>query len=116
MAHELILRDHRAVQHAVARTTAAGAAAGLIHVVADGGPLELLGLLAIGLAAVPPRSLRSAATALLFAALGSGAALGVGWPAAAAMLLFWAMIYARDVQGLPRKLASLAGGGLALWL
>ena len=50
---------------------------------------------------MPPRSLRSAATALLFAALGSGAALGVGWPAGAAMLLFWAMIYARDVEGLP---------------
>jgi hypothetical protein len=114
MPHELVLRDHRALQQAVVRTTVAGAGAGLLHACVPGVLGGAFGMLAVGIAAVPPRSLRSLALAGTLAALVVGTAQLAAWPAAAAAALLGGLLYARDADGTGRRLAATIGGAVAL--
>ena len=111
MSHALALRDHGAVQSAVVRTTVAGAAAGLVHALAPGALTDALSLCVIGLAAVPPRTLRSAAVAALLACVGGAAAV---LPMGAGLVLLagcGAALFARDLDGGAgaRLVAGVAG-------
>lgn len=110
MSFELRIRDHVELQSAVARATVAGGAYGLLEWRWPGPSSVFLGLFAIGLSAVPPRSWRSAMLAAGVAVL---ACLAGALGGAAGTLAFAAvggLIFARDLEGTrPKTVAALAG-------
>lgn len=114
MTHELALRDHRALQHAVLRTTLAGAGAGLLHGLFPLAVTDALALLAVGVAAVPPSSLRSLATAASLACAAAGVAHFGGWAGLTGFAAVSALLYARDLATWPRRVLAGAGGLVAL--
>ena len=116
MGSELVLKDHRALQFAVARTSLAGAAAGLVHALHPGALTDVLGLFGLGVAAVVPRSARAWAMVSALACLGAGAAMVAGGSTlgAAAFGLCGALLFAREARSWPRRLVSLGVGAAAL--
>lgn len=105
MPHTLALRDHGAVQSAVVRTSLAGAAAGLLHALVPGPLSDALALFAVGLAAVPPRSLRSAALAAILACTAAAA-----FAMSAPLLIGAILVAALFLRDLPRPVAGQALG------
>ena len=114
MTHELALRDHRALQHAVLRTTLAGAGVGLLHGLFPSAITDALALLAVGVAAVPPRNLRSLATAGSLACIAAGVAHLGGWTGLSGFAAVSALMFARDLGSWPRRVLAAAGGLVAL--
>jgi hypothetical protein len=121
MAMTLRIRDHAGLQAAAGRA-AIGSSAYLLGTALLGtsilSPVGLAGgVLVLGLAVVPPRSLRSLATAGALAAAAAGAALirpGSLWGLSAAAALL-GMMYARESRPgwRSRLLAALSGGAAA---
>lgn len=117
----LRIRDHGELQASAARAAIGGSAYLLGTALLGTSILSPVGLaggvLVLGLAAVPPRSLRSFATASALAAAAAGAALirpGSLWGLTAAAALL-GMMYTRESQSgwRSRLLAALAGGAAA---
>ncbi|MSP59652.1 MAG: hypothetical protein EXR72_04800 [Myxococcales bacterium] len=114
MSLDLSIRDHGELQAAVLRTTVAGAAGGLLAWRLPGPGAQAVSLLLLGLAAVPPKSWRSAALAATVAVLGGvawafGGALGAWGFAAVGGLTF-----ARELPGTSRRAVAAVAGGVGL--
>src|SRR5579871_1944365 len=110
----LSIRDHGELQRAVLRATLAGGAYGLVHYRWPGPAATVLGVVAIGLAAVPPRSWRSAALAAAVAVVaGAASALG-GAAGLVALAAVGGLSFARDLDGNSRRAAAALAGGAGL--
>jgi hypothetical protein len=110
----LVIRNHAELQGAVVRATLAGGAYGLVHWLWPGPAAFVLGVVAIGIAAVPPRSWRSAALAASVAVLaGAASALG-GVAGALACAAVGGQTFARGLSGRGRRSLAAIGGALGL--
>lgn len=117
----LVAGGHGRLQSAALRTAFAGAVAGLLHAIGPGFGLwssaasDALALLLVGLAAVPPRSLGSAALAALLASAAAAFGLLPPWASLLLLLACGGALYARDLEGgAGRRLAAATIGGAAV--
>src|SRR5437899_2610922 len=106
----IMVKDHALLHNAVGRACVAGGAAAVAALFLSPSLAAAVAVLALGVAVAPPRSLSSAAWALLCACFG-GAAMKLG-PAASMLGLSAAMggSLARGVSGRWRLLAFALGG------
>jgi hypothetical protein len=114
MNFQLGIRDHGELQSAVARATLAGGASGLLQWRWPGAASLGLGLFAVGLAAVPPRTWRSAALAAGVAVLACAAATLAGVFGALGFAALGGLMFARDLDGSSRKTIAAAAGAIGL--
>jgi hypothetical protein len=111
----LRIRNHGELHSAVLRATLAGGAYGLLHWRWPGPAGIVLGVIGVGIAAVPPRSMRSAMVAAVVAVLaGAASALG-GTAGLCGLALVGGLTFARDLaQPAQRAIAAACGvAGLA---
>ena len=114
MSFDLSIRDHGELHSAAARATVAGGAFGLLEWRWPGPSALLLGLLAVGLSAVPPRSWRSAMIAAGAAVL-AGLAGSLGGPfGALGFAALGGLLFARDLAGTGRKAVAAVAGAIGL--
>jgi hypothetical protein len=114
MSRNLSIGNHEELHAAVVRAAIAGGAYGLLHWRWPGPGAQVLGVVAIGLAAVPPRTWRSAAVAAAVAVLaGAASALG-GVTGAVCLAALGGVTFARGVKGGGRAAVAAGAGALAL--
>ncbi len=110
----LSIRDHGELQRAVLRATLAGGAYGLVTWRWPGPAAMVLGVVAVGIAAVPPRSWRSAAVAAALAVLaGVASALG-GAAGLLGLAAVGGLTFARGLDGGARRALAAATGAAGL--
>jgi hypothetical protein len=114
MSWNLSIRDHAELQAAVLRATVAGGAYGLVQWHWPGPGAQAIGALAVGLAAVPPRSWVSAAVAAGVAALAGAASSLGGLAGALGFAALGGLTFARGASGGTRKIVAAAFGALGL--
>ena len=114
MSTSLRIRDHGELQAAVLRASFAGGLAGLLAWRWPGVGAQVVGLLALGMAAVPPRSVGSAALAATAAVLGGVAWSIGGLPGLVGLACLGGLTFARQLPGLGRKLVAATAGAVGL--